>query len=46
MKKITVEVVPTPVAGHAPPRRESELQKFRREWRGFFKPSYAGYSED
>jgi hypothetical protein len=45
MKKITVSVIPTPVSGPAPARRETELQKFRRELRSFFKPSYAGYNE-
>jgi hypothetical protein len=45
MKKIMVAVVPTPVAGPIPARRETEWKKLRREWRSFFKPSYAGYNE-
>jgi hypothetical protein len=45
MKKITVEIIPTRVARTAPVQRETGLQKLRREWRGFFKPSYAGYNE-
>jgi hypothetical protein len=46
MKKITVEIVPTRSASSFRTRRETHLQKLRREVRGFFKPSYAGYSED